>query len=106
MPGHYERHVFVCVNQKNNGKKCCAEGGGLEAGSHLKKALVEKGYHGKGAVRVTQSGCLGRCAKGPGLVVYPEGVWYTYQTLADIDEIIEQHLLNGRKVTRLLMKED
>ena len=44
---------------------------------------------------------MDRCSEGPVLVVYPEGVWYTYVDEQDLDEIIEQHLKNGRVVDRL-----
>jgi (2Fe-2S) ferredoxin len=44
---------------------------------------------------------MDRCGEGPVLVVYPEGVWYTYHDKADIDEIIEEHLQHGRVVERL-----
>jgi (2Fe-2S) ferredoxin len=47
------------------------------------------------------AGCLDRCDEGPVAVVYPEGVWYTYVDQADVDEIVEEHLLNGRVVERL-----
>ncbi len=40
---------------------------------------------------------------GPCIVIYPEGVWYTYTTMADIDEIIDSHLIAGNRVTRLLI---
>jgi (2Fe-2S) ferredoxin len=56
---------------------------------------------GKGKIRVNSAGCMDRCDEGPVLVVYPDGVWYTYVDKHDIDEIIEEHLLNGRVVTRL-----
>ena len=56
---------------------------------------------GKGKIRVNSAGCMDRCDEGPVLVVYPDGVWYTYLDKHDIDEIIEEHLLHGRVVTRL-----
>jgi (2Fe-2S) ferredoxin len=56
---------------------------------------------GAGKVRVNKAGCLDRCEEGPCLVVYPEAVWYTYVDKSDIDEIIEEHLVNGRIVERL-----
>ena len=56
---------------------------------------------GKGKIRANSAGCMDRCDEGPVLVVYPDGVWYTYVDKHDIDEIIEEHLLNGRIVTRL-----
>ena len=56
---------------------------------------------GKGKVRINNAGCLDRCDEGPVLVVYPEGVWYTYVDKEDIDEIVTEHLQNGRIVERL-----
>ena len=56
---------------------------------------------GPGKVRINQAGCLDRCEEGPVIVVYPEEVWYTYVDKADIDEIVEEHLVNGRVVERL-----
>ena len=52
-------------------------------------------------VRVNTAGCLNRCEEGPVVVVYPEDVWYTYVDQEDIDEIIDEHLVNGRIVKRL-----
>lgn len=100
---HYTHHVFVCVNQKDSGKKCCADAGGLPYVQHLKDKLLRLNAHGPGRIRVSQSGCLGRCTQGPCLVVYPEGIWYTYQSDSDLDEIIETHLLKGEIVDRLLL---
>jgi (2Fe-2S) ferredoxin len=54
-------------------------------------------------VRINTAGCLDRCDVGPVMVIYPEDTWYTYVDEQDIDEIIEEHLLNGRKVERLLV---
>jgi (2Fe-2S) ferredoxin len=56
---------------------------------------------GDGKVRVNQSGCLDRCEEGPVMVVYPEAVWYTYVDQSDVDEIIDEHIVNGRVVERL-----
>lgn len=56
---------------------------------------------GEGKVRINSAGCLDRCEKGPVLVIYPEAVWYTYIDQDDIDEIIAEHLQNGRVVERL-----
>ena len=54
-----------------------------------------------GQVRVNKAGCLDRCAGGPVAVVYPEAVWYTFVDSADIDEIVDSHLLGGKPVERL-----
>jgi (2Fe-2S) ferredoxin len=52
-------------------------------------------------VRVNSAGCLDRCSEGPVIVVYPEGVWYTYVDQEDVDEIIDEHLVHGQVVKRL-----
>ena len=59
------------------------------------------GLAGKGRVRVNNAGCLDRCDEGPTMVIYPEEVWYHYENEADVDEIISEHLQNGRVVERL-----
>ena len=100
---HYQKHIFVCTNQKVAGKVCCANKGGEEYFDYLKLQLLERDLHGPGKIRVSKSGCLGRCSEGPSIVVYPEGVWYRYTSTQDIDEIIEEHLVNNRIATHLLM---
>ncbi|MDC0553221.1 (2Fe-2S)-binding protein, partial [Methylophilaceae bacterium] len=52
--------------------------------------------------RINRAGCLDRCKDGPLLVIYPEAVWYKYIDHTDIDEIIDQHLVKGTIVKRLL----
>lgn len=100
---HYSKHVFLCINQKAAGRQCCANSGGDLFFEYLKGKLLELELHGAGKIRVSKSGCLGRCSLGPCIVIYPEGVWYTYATMADIDEIINSHLIAGETVTRLLI---
>ena len=68
---------------------------------YAKQCVKQTGLAGVGGVRVNQAGCLDRCEEGPCIVVYPEGVWYTYVDRSDIDEILEEHLRNGRVVERL-----
>jgi (2Fe-2S) ferredoxin len=100
---HYQQHVFICTNQKTPGKTCCANTGGAPYVTHFKKALKSHGLSGPGNIRVSSSGCLGRCKLGPCLVIYPEGVWYTYASTDDIDEIIQTHLIDGNICERLLL---
>lgn len=100
---YYTKHIFICTNQKSGGKQCCADSGGVLFFDYLKERLHAAGLHGPQKIRVSKSGCLGRCSEGPVLVIYPEGVWYTYKTPADIDEIIEHHLLEGHTVKHLLL---
>ncbi len=102
----YEKHVFFCINKRENGRKCCADADSQHHRDYMKARLKAMGMHGKGLIRVNTSGCLGRCAQGPTLVIYPEGVWYTYANVDDLDEIIQEHLVKGKPVTRLLMPEE
>ena len=101
--GYYGRHIFFCLNQRDNGEACCAEHGAKDAYDHCKSRVKGEGLSGPGKVRVNKAGCLDRCAGGPVAVVYPDAVWYTYVDNNDIDEIVDSHLKNGRVVERLLL---
>lgn len=101
---YYKKHILLCTNQKAEGKVCCANTGGKDFFSYLKTKLVALNMHGPGQYRVSQSGCLGRCALGPCIVIYPEGIWYSYHSLADIDRIINEHLIAGQPVEDLLLE--
>lgn len=99
----YEHHIFVCGNQRPVGhpRGCCGEKGADEVRATLKEALVAHGL--KGRVRANHAGCLDQCEHGVTVVIYPEGIWYGFVTPADVHEIVEEHLLNGRPVERLRM---
>lgn len=98
---YYERHVFFCCNQRDDGRACCNAKGASELRDYAKARVKDLGLAGPGKVRINQAGCLDRCEQGPAIVVYPEAVWYTYVDRADLDEIIEEHVRNGRVVERL-----
>jgi len=98
---YYERHVFFCCNQRDGGRACCNNHGAQDMRDYAKGRIKKLGLTGKGNVRINQAGCLDRCEEGPVIVVYPEEVWYTYVDREDIDEIIDEHLQNGRVVERL-----
>jgi len=92
----YDKHIFVCVNQKPDGKKCCGESFGLEAVQRLRDKIKEANLFY--TVRAQKAGCLDFCSQGPAMVVYPEGVFYGNLTLDAVDQIVEEHLINGRVV--------
>jgi (2Fe-2S) ferredoxin len=98
---YYQRHVFFCCNQRQAGEACCNNHGAQELRDYAKQRVKQLGLAGKGKVRINQAGCLDRCEEGPVLVIYPEEVWYTYVDRQDVDEIIDEHLVNGRVVERL-----
>jgi (2Fe-2S) ferredoxin len=101
-------HVFVCT-----GKSCSAVGS-AEVRDAFESQLKErgilfgkeaKGKNPKGSILVTECASVGFCAIGAAVMVYPDGVWYAQVRASDVPEIIEEHLMNGRVVTRLaLMK--
>ncbi len=97
---YYQRHVFFCVNERPD-DACCAEQGAAALRDFAKRRIKALGLNGPGRIRINQAGCLDRCSEGPVMVVYPEGVWYTYVDEEDIEEIINEHLVNGRVVGRL-----
>lgn len=99
----YERHVFCCTNERPDGhpRGCCKARGSIPLRNYMKARVKELGLDG---VRVNIAGCLDRCELGPTMVIYPEGVWYNYRSMADVDEIIERHLLRRERVERLMLQ--
>ncbi len=102
MPA-YTHHAFVCTNVRppDNPKGCCAAKGSPDIVAAFKAALERHGLHG--TAKVTSSGCLGPCARGVTMVVYPEGTWYGGVTLEDVDTIVREHFVGGTPVARLVM---
>ena len=98
---YYRHHVFFCTNRREDGQPCCTQHGAEALRAYLKARTKELDIAGAGGVRVNSAGCLNRCAEGPVLVVYPEAVWYTYVDREDLEDILQQHLLQGRPVERL-----
>ena len=98
---YYQRHIFFCLNQRDNGEACCAQMGAQSGFDRCKQQVKAMQLAGPGRVRVNKAGCLDRCAGGPVAVVYPEAVWYSFVDQHDIDEIVESHLKNGVVVERL-----
>jgi (2Fe-2S) ferredoxin len=98
---YYQYHLFFCTNQRADGSSCCAQFNAQAMRDYAKQKSKELGLVSTGKVRVNSAGCLNRCDKGPVAVVYPEVVWYNYLDEEDIDDIMHEHLLNGRIVERL-----
>lgn len=99
----YKKHIFVCTNQRAaTERKCCGEANGLALVAALKKQLKDKNLSVE--IRAQRTGCLDVCELGPSMVVYPEGVFYGNVQLADINEIVEKHLVENNPVERLVLK--
>ena len=93
----YRSHVLVC------GGTGCTSSHSAEIIEKLEQELKAKGLENE--VKVIKTGCFGLCALGPVMIVYPEGCFYSEVKVDDVPEIVEEHLLKGRMVKRLLYEE-
>ena len=93
----YRSHVLVC------GGTGCTSSHSAELIEALNANIKEKGLEEE--IQVVRTGCFGLCALGPIMIVYPEGCFYSEVKVDDIPEIVEEHLLKGRIVKRLLYQE-
>jgi (2Fe-2S) ferredoxin len=102
---YYRHHLFFCTNERPDGaeRPSCGRCDSARLRAYAKSRLKELDLAGAGGARANTAGCLDRCEEGPCLVVYPEGVWYTYIDESDLDEIIQSHLVEGRPVERLML---
>ena len=102
MP-HFTHHIFVCTNERPPGdpKGDCKSKGGEEIRAYLKDELGKR--HLKGRMRANAAGCLDQCARGVVVVIYPEQAWYSLSSIEDAKAIVEEHLVGGQPVDRLLM---
>lgn len=99
----YHKHVFICTNQRKPGERvCCGEQHGLELVAAFKKEILDKKLSVK--IRAQRTGCFDFCEKGPMAVVYPDGIFYGNVQIADVKEIVDEHLANNKPVERLIIK--
>ncbi|MCH5348873.1 MAG: NADH-quinone oxidoreductase subunit NuoF [Oscillospiraceae bacterium] len=93
----FRSHVLVC------GGTGCTSSGSAKIIEKLQSEIDSNGLHDE--VQVVKTGCFGLCALGPIMIIYPEGSFYSMVKEEDIPEIVSEHLLKGRIVTRLLYQE-
>ena len=96
-PGQPRLHILVC------GGTGCTSGNSQIIRDNFKKELEERGLTQE--VQLIMTGCFGLCSKGPIAVVYPDGAFYTHIKPEDVAEIVEQHIVGGKPVERLLHAE-
>lgn len=97
---YYQRHMFICTNLREDGI-CCQQHDAREKRDAVKKYAKALNLTGQGKIRINTAGCLDRCDEGPIAVVYPDAVWYRYDSIDDLKEIVQDHLINGDIVDRL-----
>ena len=90
-------HVLICAGTG------CTSSGSAAVADALANELEAKGLSDE--IKIVKTGCFGLCALGPVMIVYPEGTFYSRVTANDIPEIVEEHLLKGRVVERLVYDE-
>ena len=81
----YIIHLFVCTNDRHGERQSCADNQAAELKKSLKQFIKVQGWQGK--VRISNSGCLGVCAYGANIMIYPQQIWYQQVTVADLPEI-------------------
>ena len=82
----FKSHIFVCTNDRKGKKRSCADFDSHRIRKKLKEEISDRGW--KGRVRVSQSGCLGLCAEGPNVMIYPQNVWFSEVSANDMNDIL------------------
>jgi (2Fe-2S) ferredoxin/cyclopropane fatty-acyl-phospholipid synthase-like methyltransferase len=99
----FRYHVYMCNQHKAEGIPSCTAHGSEKLINILRAEVMKNGLGD--TVQITTCGSLGVCDRGPNMVVYPEGTWYSGLTAADIPEIVDQHFKSGKIVERLVNKD-
>ena len=99
-------HVLVCTGKSCSARDSAAVREAFEQELKSRGVLFgreAKGKNPQGSIVLTECASVGFCAIGAAVMVYPDGVWYAQVRAADVPEIIEEHLMNGRVVERLAL---
>ena len=89
-PHPYKRQIFVCTNNANGEKQSCGDHQGEVVFRQLREIAKERKLHPN--IRVAQAKCLGQCAKGVNIMVYPENTWYSGVRLEDVPALAEKYI--------------
>lgn len=97
----FDKHIFICANERPPGaaRRSCGEQHGLQLVEEFRKQLREKKLPIR--IRAQKAGCLDICDHGPTVAIYPEGVFYVNVQIADVIDIIDQHIVGNNPVERL-----
>ena len=91
-------HVLIC------GGTGCSSSNSMLIADRMEEEIAKQGLADE--VKVVRTGCFGLCALGPVMIVYPEGTFYSRVTVEDVPDLVEEHLLKGRVLDRLVYRED
>lgn len=86
----FEKQIFVCTNDTPGQNGCCAARGGMELFKELRKIAKERRLHPR--IRVAQARCLGKCAAGANVMIFPDNIWFSAVTPEDVTQISDEHL--------------
>jgi len=86
----YEKHIFVCTNDRQGEKPSCGDHQGSTVFKELRRIAKERGLHPR--IRVAQAKCLGKCNQGVNIMVYPDEVWYNGIQLDDVKTFAQMYL--------------
>ena len=87
----YQRQIFVCTNNANGEKASCGDHKGEEVFRQLREIAKAKKLHP--AIRVAQAKCLGQCAKGVNIMVYPENIWHSGVRVEDVAALADTYIM-------------
>ena len=86
----YLKQIFVCTNDRKGEKPSCGDHNGEAVFTELRRIAKEKELHPR--IRVAQAKCLGQCAQGVNVMVYPEGTWFKNVDVSDVPELTGRYL--------------
>jgi (2Fe-2S) ferredoxin len=89
--------VLICTNDRQGARKACADGAALQLREQLKELVRQAALHDR--VRVSATGCMGLCAEGPNVLIYPQGLWFSGVTPGDAPQLLAtlEALVAGRE---------
>lgn len=86
----YQKQIFVCTNDRKGEKPSCGDQHGETVFTELRRIAKEKGLHPD--IRVAQAKCLGQCAQGTTVMIYPDKIWIKNVTPEDVPELAKLYL--------------
>jgi (2Fe-2S) ferredoxin len=87
----YKRQIFVCTNNAKGEKASCGDHHGEEVFRQLREIAKDRKLHPN--VRVAQAKCLGQCAKGVNIMIYPENTWHSAVRVEDVKELADKYIV-------------